>query len=620
MQMIIEARIIDDLGETARLPLVTIERELTTSALGMSLAEGKGLLASVQKYLASALVALLLFCITWSSASAQIPTGEGEQHPSPCFDGAAFSTFFVAQESQVSYGQTVRLDWNIKFPENCEQVVLRLDGEMVDRAGFKIVTPRYKQTYTLEILHDGIFSHSRMYLEREISVLYPSRLLINAMTPRPSKVLLGVLSGSRNLTQVVELCNVNIDLTGYTEIEVRSNFSLIASPNCERSPRRPGPSISVSDNRNWSTLFLVSGDNVLISGFRLIGPSPPEFNMGGNNTEHGIRIEPAFSLVPLQRVEISNMEISGWSGAAIDVRDTVFAQKPGRLTMNNPGAITIRNNYIHHNRHGAGWGYGVNVGNGGYAVIERNVFDWNRHAISGDSKNNINGDFSGYIARHNLILNTGGEHDADFWGCGRLGWGWFCESQTHQIDMHGDDNEFYSDNNWQCGTAGESIAIENNTILYDKGKAIKIRGNPKVGAVVRGNVFSHSNAGSAISQNGECGIVGGDNVTNPIDIRDDNVFGQNPMLPVRTCDFLGDGVQETFIATGANWWARSPITGHWRFLNDKRERAHELVLQRVDEDTKCDVAKKSNGATITSIVFSMGGTSEWTTREFILRP
>ncbi len=53
MQMIIEARFIDDLGETARVPLVTIERELTTSALGMSLAEDKGILASVQKYMVS---------------------------------------------------------------------------------------------------------------------------------------------------------------------------------------------------------------------------------------------------------------------------------------------------------------------------------------------------------------------------------------------------------------------------------------------------------------------------------------------------------------------------------------------------------------------------------------
>jgi len=50
MQMIIEARLIDDLGETALVRLAVIERESTTSPRGLSLAEGKELLASAQRY------------------------------------------------------------------------------------------------------------------------------------------------------------------------------------------------------------------------------------------------------------------------------------------------------------------------------------------------------------------------------------------------------------------------------------------------------------------------------------------------------------------------------------------------------------------------------------------
>ena len=46
--MIIEARLIDDLGETAPVRLAVIERESTTSPLGLSLAEAKKLLASAQ--------------------------------------------------------------------------------------------------------------------------------------------------------------------------------------------------------------------------------------------------------------------------------------------------------------------------------------------------------------------------------------------------------------------------------------------------------------------------------------------------------------------------------------------------------------------------------------------
>ena len=54
MQMIIEARLVDDVQETARIQLAVIDREMTTSPLGLSLAEGKALLASAQQYLVRA--------------------------------------------------------------------------------------------------------------------------------------------------------------------------------------------------------------------------------------------------------------------------------------------------------------------------------------------------------------------------------------------------------------------------------------------------------------------------------------------------------------------------------------------------------------------------------------
>lgn len=54
MQMIIEARLVDDVQETAPVRLAVVDRELTTSTLGLSLAEGKALLASAQQYLVRA--------------------------------------------------------------------------------------------------------------------------------------------------------------------------------------------------------------------------------------------------------------------------------------------------------------------------------------------------------------------------------------------------------------------------------------------------------------------------------------------------------------------------------------------------------------------------------------
>ena len=51
MRLIIEAYLFDDEGCTERIELASIERALTTDPLGMSLAEGKALLAAAQQHM-----------------------------------------------------------------------------------------------------------------------------------------------------------------------------------------------------------------------------------------------------------------------------------------------------------------------------------------------------------------------------------------------------------------------------------------------------------------------------------------------------------------------------------------------------------------------------------------
>ena len=53
MRLIIEAHLVDDEGSTERIQLATINRSSTTAPLGMSLAEGKALLAAAQQHLVS---------------------------------------------------------------------------------------------------------------------------------------------------------------------------------------------------------------------------------------------------------------------------------------------------------------------------------------------------------------------------------------------------------------------------------------------------------------------------------------------------------------------------------------------------------------------------------------
>ena len=44
--------------------------------------------------------------------------------------------------------------------------------------------------------------------------------------------------------------------------------------------------------------------------------------------------------------------------------------------------VRIHHNFIHHNQQDGTDGYGVAVVNRAYALIEKNVFDYNRHAIA----------------------------------------------------------------------------------------------------------------------------------------------------------------------------------------------------------------------------------------------
>ncbi len=75
-------------------------------------------------------------------------------------------------------------------------------------------------------------------------------------------------------------------------------------------------------------------------------------------------------------VEINNMEIQGFSDSAIKVNDS-----NDRIDIAQPDKIRIHDNFIHDNKHHGGFGYGVSIA-AASALIEHNVFDGNRHAIT----------------------------------------------------------------------------------------------------------------------------------------------------------------------------------------------------------------------------------------------
>ena len=140
---------------------------------------------------------------------------------------------------------------------------------------------------------------------------------------------------------------------------------------------------------------------------------------------------------------------------------------------------------------------------------------------------------------------------------------------------------------------------------YSAGYAIKIRGNPADKGVVDGNVFKQRRE-DAVAQNGD---PDGD-IWNPIDVRSNNVFGVDPSAELGSCDFFGDGQQDQFMATGVTWWAKSPTTLQWRYLNTMRERLPELQLGKVDNDAVCDVAPPTHPL-LPPVKYSKSGTGPW---------
>ncbi|MFA4901866.1 MAG: hypothetical protein WC600_03885 [Desulfobaccales bacterium] len=531
---------------------------------------------------------------------------DSETEPSRCFNEATIRV--TASPSTVTLGQSSVVSWSVGLPNGCSAVHVRLNGEAVATSGSRSVSPSRSTTYTVRISETRLGVYAEKSESTRVEVAYPPRVVIDPNTLNPVQVLIGALVDSTNDEQTVELGCVDLDLTGHSLDINRDNRSLIASPDCARGPRRLGPRIFVTDkNRGRSALFMIRGDNIRFSGFRLQGPTSG-IGQGDDNKEKGILISPLPATGPIHNIEISNMEIFHWSGVGVQVDDNVDMAERGRLFNTNVGAVRIRNNYFHHNRHGAGEGYGVSSTAGAYVLIEQNVFDENRHAIAGGSKNSKGNDYSGYTARDNLILSGGGKHCSEFFLFALTGWRFNCW-QTHQIDMHGDKNEWYSSHNWQCGTAGETIIIQRNTILYTSGLAIKIRGNPADKAVVDGNVFKHKSRSDAIVQNGECGW--GDDITNPIDVRPNNVFKADPITELGSGDFFGDGKQDQFMATGVTWWAKSPTTLQWRYLNTMPERLPQLQLGKIDGDTVCDVAPRTRRPEIRPEKYSKGGTTPW---------
>ncbi|MEQ1559927.1 MAG: hypothetical protein ABL933_13445 [Methyloglobulus sp.] len=544
-----------------------------------------------------------------------------------CIDGTIAN--LTASEYTITPGQTVNLSWSVKAPRGCAMITenLTLNAERYGivtqvQANGSTTTPPLLASITYR-LYFSSSQGSYALASNTVKVDLPNPVYINSDSLEQKRMLEQALG--EGYKTVLLAPGLNLDLSYFPTIRIAKNTILTST--APRTTSHLGPRIFVTKTRTeGSALFLIRGNNVKISGFRLEGPTS-NIGSGDERKEFGIKVFPDkqdesilldTSSQQLRDIEISNMELYHWSGGAISVADNNETYKPhGRMSLANASGINIIDNYIHHNRHYNGFGYGVDVEDGGYAFIQKNVFLENRHAISGNSKSDDGLDFSGYILRDNLVLPGGGLHCSDE-TTKLVCW------RTHQIDMHGDVSTNLGGPHC-CGTAGETMLIERNTVLYDgshyydyngqkkynHGYAIKIRGNPKNKVYIDDNVFAHDNSSLGIHQNGDGNGLYDGTITNPITVTTNNRWGAKPLNNIVKCDFTGDGLPDDFMATGVTWWVKSAVTGQWKFLNAKYEKQDQLIVQDFDGDGVCDVVLKPQNPLNAPYIYAKSGVGNW---------
>ena len=213
-----------------------------------------------------------------------------------------------------------------------------------------------------------------------------------------------------------------------------------------------------SDELKTRPLIRVDGAGARISGLRLRGPDPDRRLEHHHRTLVIEKNRDLYYQLPTSDgviceaddLTVDNCELAGWSHAAVFLR---------RGTGHE-----VRHSFIHHNqRQGLGYGVCLDVAQ---VLIERNLFDWNRHSIAGTGRPG-----SGYEARHNVERGV---------------------SLSHLFDMHGG-----RDRRDGTDIAGTWINIHHNAFLCSK-LAVKIRGVPERLALVEANWFVHESASSAI--------------------------------------------------------------------------------------------------------------------------
>jgi hypothetical protein len=276
------------------------------------------------------------------------------------------------------------------------------------------------------------------------------------------------------------------------------------------------------------------------------------------------------------------------------------------MAYSQAGLVHVTRNYLHDNAMDSK-GYGVVVSRGAYAVIDGNVFDYNRHAVASGGEPH-----TGYIVRHNYVQQGGFSEGGDpgYW--------------NQHFDVHGVGTGGYG------GLGGERYDIVSNTIRgeqeYGLGfrtrPAFMLRGIPDVGAFFHHNVVVHEHDEAArIKDVPECWVevapgVGYYDFQECNLTADPNTYNTDTTGDLGVGDFDADGIDDVFLANGTAWWYSSAGRTEWRFLRPSPLRMAALRLGQFDDDRRTDVLQSDetgwrfwSGGTGASVLLRSSGTA-----------
>jgi hypothetical protein len=210
-------------------------------------------------------------------------------------------------------------------------------------------------------------------------------------------------------------------------------------------------------NGGWEEpMFIAGGNNVRVTGLRLEGEMYPQDY--GNGEVYPGSIYEQYYLVGIYAngrsgLEVDNCELRGWAWSAISIRQCSNAY--------------IHHNYIHHCQ-ARGEGYGTNL-YGGSALLEANIYDYNRHDVTGAGMTGEQ-----YEARYNHHLGHGNAIGA-------------ANYDVHQDEEGG------------TGGAGSKFLIHHNTIDGGVVAAVHIRAVPSIGCYVDHNIINSDGSDTGTS-------------------------------------------------------------------------------------------------------------------------